>query len=74
MTSRELESPRELLRQPEAAEYLGVSVRYLRQRTDVPVILLPGHGDKGRPLLRYRRRDLDAWIETVNNPRSRKQA
>jgi predicted DNA-binding transcriptional regulator AlpA len=64
----------ELLRQPEAAEYLGVSTRYLRYRSDIPVVLLPGHGEKGRPLLRYRRRDLDTWIERVNNPRSRKPA
>lgn len=61
----------ELLTQKEAARYLGVSVRYLQQRAEVRRTLLPGHGPTRRPLIRYRRADLDAWVQAVNDPKRR---
>lgn len=52
--------PDRLLTQREAAEYLAVSARYLRE-SSCPKVLLPGHGKKGHPLVRYSLRDLHDW-------------
>ena len=52
----------ELLTQREAATLLRVSVSYLRA-SDCPKVLLPSGGPKQKPLVRYRRSDLDAWLE-----------
>ena len=52
-----------LLAQPEAAAYLGVSVSYLRA-SNCPKRLLPGTGPKGKPLVRYRLSELDAWADS----------
>jgi hypothetical protein len=41
---------------------LGVSVAWLRA-SECPKVLLPGNGPKGRPVVRYRERDLLAWAE-----------
>lgn len=49
-----------LIAQREAAAYLGVSVSYLRA-SSCPKLLLPGTGPRGKPLVRYRLSDLDAW-------------
>lgn len=38
--------------QAEAAKYLGVSIRYLRDSA-CPKVLLPGNGKRGQPLVRY---------------------
>jgi hypothetical protein len=46
--------------QREAAYYLGVSVRYLRQ-SNCPKLLLPGTGAKQQPLLRYEPQTVKAW-------------
>lgn len=62
-----------LLTQKEAAAYLRVSVSWLRA-SDCPKVLLPQPmtprasrrveaGKPLRPLLRYRREDLDAWAD-----------
>lgn len=50
----------ELLTQREAAALLRVSVAYLRA-SSCPKILLPGRGDRGKPLVRYLRSDVLAW-------------
>ena len=46
--------------QLEAAYYLGVSVRYLRQ-SNCTKLLLPGTGAKQQPLLRYEPQTVKAW-------------
>lgn len=46
--------------QREAADYLGVSARYLRD-SSCPKILLPGNGPKGQQLVRYVPADVKAW-------------
>jgi hypothetical protein len=53
--------PDRLWTQPEAAAYLGVSARYLRE-SGCPKVLLPGNGPKGQPLVRYRPADVEAWL------------
>jgi len=50
----------DLWRQKRAAAYLGVSTRYLRQ-SSCPKILLPGHGEHGKPLVRYEPAAVRAW-------------
>jgi hypothetical protein len=40
----------------EAAEYLKVTARWLRERSDVPAVLM------GHKTVRYRQRDLDRWM------------
>ena len=50
----------ELLTQREAAAMLHVSVSYLRE-SSCPKLLLPGHGPRGRALVRYLRDDLMEW-------------
>lgn len=58
--------------QIDAAEYLGVSVRYFQQHVDVKPIPFPGGGD--RTVDRYARTDLDAWAEKWRKPSARKSA
>ena len=48
--------------QNEAAYYLGVSARYLRD-SDCPKVLLPGTGKKGQPLVRYEPAAVKSWAE-----------
>lgn len=48
--------------QKEAAFYLGVSARYLRE-SSCPKVLLPGNGTKGQPIVRYRPADVVAWAD-----------
>ncbi len=57
------------LKRPDAARYLGVSVKYFRRHVDVRPKELPGRGE--RPLLMWSVADLDAWVERVSNPKSR---
>lgn len=60
-----------------AADYLDVSPGWLRRQADIRPIELPGHGPKKRPLLRYRKEDLDAQIARWNEDlrgRPRKKA
>lgn len=51
-----------LMRQKEAANYLGVSVAYLRA-SECPKVLLPGNGPAGKPLVRYRQSEIERWAE-----------
>lgn len=57
-----------LLKQHEAASLLGVSVSYLRA-SSCPKLLLPGNGRRGRPIVRYRREDVERWAESVSTRR-----
>jgi hypothetical protein len=57
---------RGLLTQREAADFLSVSVSYLRT-ADVKKILLPGRGKK-RPVLRYDPNDLAEWVRHWRTP------
>lgn len=48
--------------QKEAAAYLGVSVSYIRAST-CPKALLPSQGKRNaRPLVRYRRQEVEDWL------------
>lgn len=49
--------------QAQAAAVVDVSVSYLRA-SDCPKALLPGHGAKGKPVVRYRPADVRAWVES----------
>lgn len=51
-----------LLTQREAATFLGVSARYLRD-SSCPKILLPGNGEKGQPLVRYDPSQVRTWAQ-----------
>jgi hypothetical protein len=51
--------------QREAAYYLGVSARYLRD-SDCPKVLLPGNGKAGHPIVRYDPADVKAWASRWN--------
>lgn len=57
------------LRQKDAARYLGISVRTFRDIVDVKPLTLPGV--RTRPIHVWRPSDLDAWVERVNDPKSR---
>ncbi len=46
--------------QREAAYFLGVSTRYLRE-SDCPRTLLPGNGPRGQPMVRYDPQHIRAW-------------
>ena len=48
--------------QREAAYYLGVSARYLRESV-CPKVLLPGNGPKGQPIVRYDPAEVKQWAE-----------
>lgn len=55
--------------QREAARYLNVSARYLRE-SGCPKVLLPGNGPKGQPLVRYRPADVEAWLQAWHTSRA----
>jgi hypothetical protein len=59
---RELERTRadHLWSQREAAHFLGVSTRYLRE-SSCPKVLLPGTGEKGQPIVRYGPAAVEQW-------------
>ena len=54
--------------QREAAAFLGVSTRYLRD-SSCPKILLPGSGRKGNPLVRYDPADVRTWVRNWHTSR-----
>jgi hypothetical protein len=54
--------------QREAAYYLGVSARYLRD-SDCPKVLLPGNGKSGQPIVRYDPVHVKAWGARWNTKR-----
>lgn len=62
-----------LWNQREAAQYLGVSVRYLREST-CPKLLLPGNGPKGHHVVRYLPAEVRAWAEQWNGRSQRHRA
>lgn len=49
--------------QDEAATYLGVRVSWLREESSIVPREYPGHGPKKKPLIRYHKDDLDAWLQ-----------
>ena len=49
------------LRQRAAAQYLGVSVEFL-QGLPIQPLRIPGHGRRGKVVLLYLVRELDAWL------------
>lgn len=49
-----------LWKQAEAAKFLGVSVRYLRDSA-CPKVLLPGNGGRGQSLVRYNPDAVARW-------------
>ena len=57
-----------LWNQREAAYYLGVSARYLRE-SDCPKVLLPGNGKAGQPIVRYDPADVKTWVARWNTKR-----
>lgn len=59
--------PAGLLTEQQAADYLGVSLRYMKGRGDVPRVNVAAP-DAKRPMWRYRLADLEAWTakHTVN--------
>jgi predicted DNA-binding transcriptional regulator AlpA len=61
-----------LLKQHEAASYLGVHPRTFRRYEDIPRTPLPG--STAKPIIRYRQSDLDAWLRDRANPGSRRRA
>lgn len=61
-------TPAGLWTQKEAASYLRVSARWLRD-SGAPKTLLPGNGPQGKPVVRYRREDVDEWLESHRTTR-----
>jgi hypothetical protein len=59
--------------QREAAHFLGVSARYLRD-SSCPKILLPGNGEKGQPLVRYDPAEVRAWMSAWHTSRVKRIA
>ena len=49
--------------QRDAAAFLGVTPRYLRD-SSCPKLLLPGNGPKGQPLVRYEPEEVRAWARS----------
>lgn len=50
------------LRPHQAARYLGVGVTFL-QGLPIAPLRVRGNGLKGKPVVIYLRRDLDAWLD-----------
>ena len=68
LTSPVAESNAErLFRRSEAAHYLGVSLRWLEGRSDIPAVNLARAASR-RAMIRYRRSDLDQFIARHANP------
>lgn len=55
-----------LLRRKEAAAFLGVSLRWLESRRDIPVVDLAGAQSR-RAMPRYRESDLRAFVAAHNS-------
>jgi hypothetical protein len=56
-------APERLWTQREAAAYLGVTPRYLRD-SSCPKMLLPGNGKKHQPMVRYEPAEVKAWARS----------
>lgn len=54
--------PGQLLTPKEASAYTRLSVGYLRNSACSKVVLPTGRGTKGKPIIRYRKCDLDAFV------------
>ncbi len=50
------------LRPNQAARYLGIGLTFLQSLPITP-IRVRGNGPKGKPVVLYLRRELDAWLE-----------
>ena len=50
------------LRPNQAARYLGIGLTFLQSLPITP-LRVRGNGPKGKPVVIYLRRDLDAWLE-----------
>lgn len=61
-----------LWNQSQAAEFLAVTPRYLRD-CSCPRILLPGNGPSGRPVLRYDPDEVRAWARAWRTGESLKR-
>ena len=59
--------------QKEAAAFLSVTTRYLRD-SSCPKILLPGNGKKGQPVVRYDPADVRAWAHAWHTGAAVKRA
>lgn len=59
---RALTIAQKLWTQREAAQFLGMTPRYLRE-SSCPKILLPGNGAKGQPVVRYDPDEVRAWVD-----------
>jgi hypothetical protein len=55
--------------QKEAAAFLQVSTRWLRA-SSCPMVLLPGHGEKSKPTLRYEPAAVRTWALSFTNGRA----
>jgi hypothetical protein len=55
--------------QRQAAEFLHVSTRWLRA-SSCPKVLLPGHGEKSKPMLRYEPTAVRTWALSFSNGRA----
>ena len=58
--------------QKEAAYFLGVSTRYLRE-SSCPKVLLPGTGARGHPLVRYDPKAVREWAQQWSTARTRER-
>jgi hypothetical protein len=59
--------------QKEAAYFLGVSTRYLRE-SSCPKVLLPGTGEKGQPLVRYEPAAVRQWYAQWSTARHQERS
>lgn len=50
------------MKQWQAAAYLGMSVTTFAARVDVPAVPVAPPRPGAKPILRYRKADLDAWL------------
>jgi hypothetical protein len=57
--------------QKQAASYCGISVRLFRDTCPVRPVEMPGTGE--RPVLRYLRVHLDAWLASLGSTKARKR-
>lgn len=59
--------------QEEAAQFLSVSPRYIREST-CPKVLLPGNGERGQSLVRYDPAEVRAWARNWHTEHARRRS
>lgn len=62
----------EYMKQWQAAAYLSVSERFFRGSVDVPPVQLSMPKPGKKPVFRWRRSDLDAWVDRCSTFKLRK--